>query len=367
MDKKFYGQFAFTFAAVLIFSLIAIRFIVKHDRDPRSLFHFGSSLSGERVKTSVPELADITANDLGYDGQFGYLVARDPFARELSRSLFDAPNYRYQRWFLPYAASFVSWGNRDFIPLAFLTLNLFALGLLAYLSSVRRNLSPLLIPSLVIALIFNLNEIWAILFCYLAYDSLKRESNNRFALFSALAIFSHEISIFFLFSLVCSEYWVSRKFNFSYLAPAFAFVMNQFWIMSLFGQAPIFSGSGRFSFPGLGYVAAFGRIRETLQNGSSLFFAGFSFACAATILLLACFGVYTLVKTKTRNFETWFLGISSLLVLPLGSAVLEYPASSLRATFPLFLTYAIVHVPSRNSVRMIFGFFSALCCLWLLR
>ncbi len=60
----------------------------------------------------------------GYDGQFSYYIARDPMN---AAPCIDVPAYRYQRILLPIIGRAVAFGSEQFIPLAFVAINVIAL------------------------------------------------------------------------------------------------------------------------------------------------------------------------------------------------------------------------------------------------
>ncbi len=60
----------------------------------------------------------------GYDGQYAYYIARDPLK---AAPCLDVPAYRYQRILLPLLGRTLALGNPDWIPIAFVVINLAAL------------------------------------------------------------------------------------------------------------------------------------------------------------------------------------------------------------------------------------------------
>ena len=66
-------------------------------------------------------------NDQGYDGEFNYYISLDPFLRTKMHACTGTDAYRSQRVLMPLAASILSLGKREAIPLALICVNLFAL------------------------------------------------------------------------------------------------------------------------------------------------------------------------------------------------------------------------------------------------
>lgn len=76
---------------------------------------------------NVPDdLKPYAYSEEGYDGQFNYLIARDPLE---AQSYVDVPPYRFQRILLPALVRFLSFGQRDALPYLFAGINLLMLGL----------------------------------------------------------------------------------------------------------------------------------------------------------------------------------------------------------------------------------------------
>jgi hypothetical protein len=76
---------------------------------------------------SIPEeLLPYSYTAEGYDGYYGYLIARDPV--DAARTI-DSPPYRFQRILLPALVRFFSFGQKDALPYLFAGINLLMLGL----------------------------------------------------------------------------------------------------------------------------------------------------------------------------------------------------------------------------------------------
>ncbi|MFN8376187.1 MAG: hypothetical protein U0694_25345 [Anaerolineae bacterium] len=103
----------FVCAAYLLLTLLT------HSGDSRVFVTIGACFaecSGGTSCTIGPEN--------GYDGQFSFYIARDPAH---AAPCIDVPAYRYQRILLPIMGRLLAFGVEDFIPLAFVAINLFAL------------------------------------------------------------------------------------------------------------------------------------------------------------------------------------------------------------------------------------------------
>ena len=87
----------------------------------------------------------VLQNSDGYDGQFYYLMARDPFMAGPVPELLDAPGYRYQRILYPWLAALFSLGQKKLLPLSLLAVNVASVllgGLFVILVARRYGASP---------------------------------------------------------------------------------------------------------------------------------------------------------------------------------------------------------------------------------
>jgi hypothetical protein len=106
---------------VLVLNLVylGVIFAASH-ADPKAFVTLGECFS----QCTGQDGTHCEANTEGYDGQFGYYIARDPAG---SRDCLDAPAYRMQRILLPALGRVLSLGQGPLIPWAFLAINLIAL------------------------------------------------------------------------------------------------------------------------------------------------------------------------------------------------------------------------------------------------
>jgi hypothetical protein len=78
-------------------------------------------------KHNIPDkLLPYSYTEEGYDGYYGYLIARDPLDAAYT---IDSPPYRFQRILLPALVRFLSFGQTDALPYLFVGINLLMLGL----------------------------------------------------------------------------------------------------------------------------------------------------------------------------------------------------------------------------------------------
>lgn len=170
--------------------------------------HFIPVASGAHVGLSVLRNSD------GYDGQFYYLLALNPFSPHaaLAGAHFDSPAYRAQRILYPLLVWLVTLGGHArYVPLALVTVNLaaiVAIAALAALAARRMGLHPsagLMVafyPGFLLSLARDLGEPVGIAF---ALGGLLCALNRRWgwaALLLSLAVLGRETTALFALALL---------------------------------------------------------------------------------------------------------------------------------------------------------------------
>jgi hypothetical protein len=123
-------------ATLAVYSSVLTISLARHGFVAGSLVHAGEMFtSGLEVPANVP----IAAGSAGYDGQFYYRLALDPFLEQVSLGpRLDRPAYRHQRILYPLLARAAALGRWEHIPVAMMLVNLVSLaalgGLGAYLA-----------------------------------------------------------------------------------------------------------------------------------------------------------------------------------------------------------------------------------------
>jgi hypothetical protein len=152
----------------------------------------------------LPKDAWIWRRTPGYDGQFYYFAARDPFLRLEFHKYDDVPAYRYQRIGYPALVRIASLGNPDLIPLMMLVINIvliaFSTAIIARLLR-QKSMScwwAMLFPSLsgmLLATIRDLTEPTAVFFLIIAVVAYEKRKYAFFSLLMACSILSREMTL----------------------------------------------------------------------------------------------------------------------------------------------------------------------------
>ena len=119
--------------AALFFLFICGRLFQAH-------FDFSSFIvAGDQFSdpSHTPEGLTVLRNSRGYDGQFYYRLALNPFTSQMTEFgiTLDGAGYRQQRIFYPALASIFSLGRADFLPFMMIFINFTALGALGWIGA----------------------------------------------------------------------------------------------------------------------------------------------------------------------------------------------------------------------------------------
>lgn len=119
-------------AAVLVASAFALLLLSKRGFDPGTLVVAGDQFTDAK-RVPLP----VERHSAGYDGQFYYRLALNPFTHQWTERgiRMDVPTYRQQRIFMPLVVWVLSFGRTRAVASLFLLLNVASLGLLAWSSA----------------------------------------------------------------------------------------------------------------------------------------------------------------------------------------------------------------------------------------
>lgn len=155
----------------------------------------------------------------GYDGQFYYAIAGDPFATGDGPRHVDAPAYRYQRILYPLAARVAALGQRAWLPVTMVLVNVAALlwgtWLVAGYLQRHGQLPQLalvfgLTSGLLLALYRDLTDVLAVTLLVASFVAHDRQRHGWSAVALALAALSRETMIIAA-PLLAAEHWFRRR------------------------------------------------------------------------------------------------------------------------------------------------------------
>lgn len=244
--------------------LLFLLFTVQYDFS--RLIHVGRKFTLPSLPSSIHAVYPI-----GYDGQFFYRLAIDPFTQaKCDHGLcLDWPRYRQQRILYPLLARLAALGRVDWLPYSLVLVNLVGLGAIGalggmYCQSIGRSTWWGLLFSLYIGLLISfardLSEITEMAFLLAGLVFLQKRRLSAGLL--VLAVLARETTVFFAAAVLLVAWWQRWKGWAYYLLPAAVFVGWQLWLAWHWSD---FRGYGHFfQFPGW---AALQMLQQAWQYG----------------------------------------------------------------------------------------------------
>ena len=113
------------FLTAATFLSVLFLYSLTFDQNITGFMVIGDHFQAPRIWTSQTL---VHKGSVGYDGQFYYYIAHDPFILGQSHDHIDSPAYRYQRIIYPLTARLLSFGQPGLIPWMMVAVNL--LGIL---------------------------------------------------------------------------------------------------------------------------------------------------------------------------------------------------------------------------------------------
>jgi hypothetical protein len=196
---------AFLYIAVLSLQLSS------HQYDPSYFIDVGERFVADAAQ--VPKNIRIVPGSDGYDGQFYYQLALNPFSPQpVNHGLWiDNGSYRHQRILYPLIVWLFSLGNPDLIPMMLLFVNFLALCTLAWLGARFAQVHDkhalwgclfALYPGFLFTLTHNLTEILAGLFLLAGILSLRQSSARvQTAVLLTLGALTRETTLLIILAL----------------------------------------------------------------------------------------------------------------------------------------------------------------------
>ncbi|MFQ5616488.1 MAG: AZOBR_p60025 family cell surface glycopolymer formation protein [Anaerolineales bacterium] len=313
---------------LLVMLLLVAWVITSEGGDPMALVQVGTQYSeGDPDGTQ------------GYDGQFGYYIARDPNPKTVA-PLIDNPPYRYQRILLPLLGRVLSFGNPAMIPWALAGIGVashtagtwvFVRLLEAYKVNRWYGLVYGLWAGFLLAVRLDLPEPLA--YTLVGGAILLRKRNHPragWALY-ALALFAKEVTILFLAAQLLVDLWHRRWRDFFglFAAGVVPFGVFQLWLWHTFGRPGIGSG-GAMSTP-FEWIPFWGLLR--IGNFSVVLLLVFTLVFGPFVFYPALWGVWVSGRRwlrGQREFANAALLLNGAIIPFLPFSTIREPGGMLR-------------------------------------
>lgn len=321
-----------------IFLLILFLYSLKFNKNITGFMVIGDYFQARHIWT---DKTLVHQGSVGYDGQYYYYIAHDPFILGQSYDHIDFPAYRYQRIIYPLAVWLLALGHPPLIPWMMVAVNLLGILLgtwfvILILQHVGR--SPwysLLYPAswgFLLCLLRSLPEPLAITFAVMAVYFYLKEKTAWQVISLSLAGLTQETTL--LVSMGFLFYSLGRKEIRRSLYLLFPFLAYLLWQLYLYAHFQIFSflgGTQNFGLPFQGILKKI--ILVAQENPSYEKFSELLYLILITILIITA--LYDIYKDLTP-LTMIFLGYALMTSL-LNNLIWVEPWSYARATLGLLV------------------------------
>lgn len=352
--------------ALLVFAAYTVLVLVRLEQRNWDASTF--IVAGDRYVNRTQLIAPIAVipNSSGYDGQFYYRLALNPFATEVTQYgiTLDVPAYRVKRIGFPFLAWAVSSGHARELPWVMIGLNLVGLGAIAYVSTklTRRHnapvylgLLPCLYPGFFLTLLRDTTEVVAAAFaCAAMYLALNRSFWKAIP-FATAAALTRETTILYLFGFGVTaliRMFRERKWSWDIVAiaiPAIIFLGWQYLVFRTWGASPFSGTEPNLGMPFVGIWSFFntnslGPLQHTFEFKLHAYFLGAAVICGLIGLIVA--GEAIRGAPPPPITISW--AICALLVICLTTSVWVEPYAYLRAFSDCYVVGTILLILSRH-------------------
>ena len=318
----------------------------------------GFACIGSRFATSapVPKPAVILPGSYGYDGQFFYYSARDPFIRGDAWRCIDVPAYRYMRILYPWLAALFALGKPGLIPYTLVLVNIAGIlmgsyFILRWLQDEGRNPWYAVIYGLysgfILCVLRDLSGPVAmgLLVGGLYFFSVRRLFLGGF--FLAGALLTREVllivpAVFLILALITRQSW--KRIT----AISLSFWPLLIWggyVYSRFGMYPFREGRGNFGRPFSGVINSVETIPGRVDE--KIYLAVFLIICLFSLLL----AIREVVRTKD-GISVSFL-IFSLFPFFMTSSIWKEPWSYGRVLLPVAVLLMVNFIRTRDRIYLV--------------
>jgi hypothetical protein len=283
-------------------------------------------VDGHKLPTEVPYPL---ANGTGYDGQFYFRLALNPFTHTQTDYgiKLDTPARRQQRILYPLLAWLLSFATPYFVPAVLIALNALALCLLGWLGGVyfqARGRHALwgalfaLYPGFLLTLRADVPEALEVALLLTSLLLVQRGRHAAATIALVLAVLTKETALLAALAAALVYLMQVRKGQtrtlkwFYFAAPLVVFIIWQVTLFRVWGELPVWAGRVEYGVPFGGIVRALGAVLRTETPGRLRTLVALPALCGFILL-----GASQLRTTSANAHEklAWLLYAGHALVL----------------------------------------------------
>lgn len=350
--KHFNTPWASALLIALLYLGVLFLQLSVHEQDPSYFIDIGDRFTADRA--AVPRSVRIVPDSAGYDGQFYYQIALNPFMPAAVNSGFRIDNgpYRNQRILYPLFAWLFSLGNPDYVPAMLLILNYLALCAIAWLGGRYAQLHSLhavwgilfgLFPGFLFTLTHDLTEILAVLFLLAGVLALEQWPSKLYvSLFLILAVLTRETALIAVMALGIVLAW-KREFARwpMVVVPLAIFVLWQAVLWWKWGEPPALTARLLLDFPGSGMLAFLG----SLDTGNPVHRIWIIELVYLAIMVIAALAAFRDIQGYVTHKLMWLCYGSMLFALSTYVWIEDFAFLRTAAELYLFSLILILNAP----------------------
>lgn len=308
----------------------------------------------------MPETMFYFEESRGYDGQFFYFIARDPFITGNMHQYLDVASYRYQRIIYPLLANISAFGDSERIPKALVQVNLSAILLgtiFAALMLIRQNMSPFyslfypVMNGLLLALLRDLSAPTAMALTMGGFYFYSRGNFIRSSAFMAAAILSREIIAVMVLIMIADSLIIKRKIQPAIII-SLALLPFSLWLIYIslkLHTPPWRGGQGNFGMP---FSAMTAHLQEIISTPGKLWQEKTLLLMFVTTIVISP-GLAIRETFKARNEVSLSFLAYALLPFFMSARVWIEPWSYCRVLLPVSILLLLSFIKTKNRIYLI--------------
>jgi hypothetical protein len=348
--------------ALLYWLFISLR-LARSDADPSAFVTAGDHFCDPQ---RVPPNLRVQPNGDGYDGQFYYRLALDPFtSTQIGFGIrLDLPPYRQQRIVYPLIVWVLSLNRFTMVPALMILVNYLAVCVLAWIgaaySQSRRQhalwgLVFPLYPGFLLTISRDTIEIVEVAFLLAGLLCLRRGNSLGAMLLLTLATLTKETALLVVVAALIvwlREAWQATEATTVkgrvLLVPLLGYLLWQLLLMYQWGQLPMHAGGANLGLPLLGVGALFWSTLSFATPSQRLWFAELVF-----FMIFAGLVGFSLRSSTATSYEKLAWLLYALLIAVLTRAVWVEDWAFLRVLSEFYVLGALIMISTAGQGKML--------------
>lgn len=330
---------------LVVHAIFTIFLLQYYQGDISCLVHAGPTFTNA---SEAP--ADLCMKDMGdgYDGQFNYRFAINPFSNApvYHGISIDRPAYRYQRIFYPFLTWTFTGGNTALIPFVFVLINLISICALTALAAIYaleqgRNshwsLALGLYLGFLLSYALNLGHSLEIVLLFAAFFLVKRKDVWAAVLLTC-AVLTRETAVLLCGAILISAFFERWRRWYLYMAPIGVFAAWQLFLLWFWRAVPSLTKGEGLVFPFSGFFSAFtaswargdtfgtvllvlvlafgASVLFSLRRSPAPLYIKLGWLAYSGMALMMSFDVWAKFNGYLRGLSEWYF-LSCLIIFPL--------------------------------------------------